>query len=149
LSDRRAGRLGAALAEHPQLLPPVAVFLLTACNKGRSRMMHSAKAASAIMVGAAVGLGLTAAAAQDKKIVIGVTCDRTGPTQIVGTVLCPAAHDYIEFANATHMLDGYSIDHSEIETGYKVPAAVEAYQRQKLAGAVIMPIYCTPQTHAL
>ena len=28
-------------------------------------------------------------------IVIGVQCDRSGPTQVVGTVLCPGFHDYI------------------------------------------------------
>jgi branched-chain amino acid transport system substrate-binding protein len=88
-------------------------------------------------------------AAQEKKIVIGVTCDRTGPTQIVGTVLCPAEHDYFDYINATHGLDGFTIDHPEIETGYKVPPAVEAYQHQKQQGAVMMPIYGTPQTHAL
>ena len=30
-------------------------------------------------------------AAQD--IVIGLQCDRTGPTQVVGVVLCPGYHD--------------------------------------------------------
>jgi branched-chain amino acid transport system substrate-binding protein len=113
-------------------------------------MVHISRPALALMVGAATGLGFAAgAAAQQKKIVIGVTCDRTGPTQIVGTVLCPAEHDYFDYVNANHILDGYTIDHPEIETGYKVPAAVEAYQRQKQEGAVMMPIYGTPQTHAL
>ena len=104
----------------------------------------------ALMAGAAMVLGFAgAAAAQQKKIVIGVTCDRTGPTQIVGTVLCPGEHDYFNYANAQHLLDGYTIEHPEIETGYKVPTAVEAYQRQKAEGAIMMPIYGTPQTHAL
>ena len=113
-------------------------------------MMRVSTTALTLMAGAAAGLGLAAtAAAQEKKIVIGVTCDRTGPTQIVGTVLCPAQHDYFDYVNANHLLDGYTIDHPEIETGYKVPPAVEAYQRQKQEGAIIMPIYGTPQTHAL
>ena len=113
-------------------------------------MMRVSTTALALMAGAAAGLGLAATAtAQDKKIVIGVTCDRTGPTQIVGTVLCPGQHDYFDYVNANHLLDGYTIDHPEIETGYKVPPAVEAYQRQKQEGAIIMPIYGTPQTHAL
>src|SRR2546422_307548 len=46
----------------------------------------------------AAGSLLTAAPshAQSRgEIVIGVQCDRTGPTQIVGTVLCPGFHDYI------------------------------------------------------
>jgi branched-chain amino acid transport system substrate-binding protein len=113
-------------------------------------MVHTSRTALALIVGAATGLALAAsAAAQQKKIVIGVTCDRTGPTQIVGTVLCPGEHDYFEYINATHGLDGFTIDHPEIETGYKVPPAVEAYQRQKQDGAIMMPIYGTPQTHAL
>ena len=112
--------------------------------------MHIPTTALAFMVGAAAWVGLAVTApAQDKKIVIGVTCDRTGATQIVGTVLCPAQHDYFDYANANHLLDGYTIDHQEIETGYKVPPAVEAYQHQKQEGAIIMPIYGTPQTHAL
>ncbi len=104
----------------------------------------------ALMAGAATGLGLAGtAAAQQKKIVIGVQCDRTGPTQIVGTVLCPGMHDYFSLANAQHLLDGYTIDAPEIDNQYKVPPAVEAYERQKQEGAVIMAVYGTPQTHAL
>ncbi len=80
---------------------------------------------------------------------IGVQCDRTGPTQIVGTVLCPAMHDYFALANSKHLLDGYTIEAPEIDTAYKVPPAVEAYERQKQEGAVIMAVYGTPQTHAL
>ena len=34
--------------------------------------------------------------AADKEIVIGDQCDRTGATQIVGTVLCPAMQDYYQ-----------------------------------------------------
>jgi branched-chain amino acid transport system substrate-binding protein len=113
-------------------------------------MMRIPMTALVSIVGAASWIGLAAtAAAQEKKIVIGVTCDRTGPTQIVGTVLCPAQHDYFDYVNANHLLDGFTIDHQEIETGYKVPPAVEAYQRQKQEGAIMMPIYGTPQTHAL
>jgi branched-chain amino acid transport system substrate-binding protein len=106
-------------------------------------------AALALAVGAATALGGASASAQEKKIVIGVQCDRTGPTQIVGTVLCPAMHDYFAYANAQHMLDGFTIDAPEIDTSYKVPPAVEAYEQQKGQGAVIMAVYGTPQTHAL
>jgi len=43
----------------------------------------------ALALGAVAALGLAGpAAAQEKKVIIGVQCDRTGPTQIVGTVLC-------------------------------------------------------------
>jgi branched-chain amino acid transport system substrate-binding protein len=113
-------------------------------------MTWMAKTALALIVGAATGLALAAAAtAQEKKIVIGVQCDRTGPTQIVGTVLCPAMHDYFDLINSQGGIDGYKIDAPEIDTSYKVPPAVEAYEQQKQQGAVIMAVYGTPQTHAL
>jgi branched-chain amino acid transport system substrate-binding protein len=44
---------------------------------------------------AAAFTGANAVQAEDKEIVVGLQCDRTGPTQIVGTVLCPGYHDYI------------------------------------------------------
>jgi len=113
-------------------------------------MTRISMTALVLMVGAATGLALAGSAmAQQKKIVIGVQCDRTGPTQIVGTVLCPAMHDYFSVANAQHLLDGYTIDAPEIDNQYKVPPSVEAYERQKQQGAVIMAVYGTPQTHAL
>jgi branched-chain amino acid transport system substrate-binding protein len=113
-------------------------------------MVYKSKAALALMAGMAAALGFAAsAAAQEKKIVIGITCDRTGATQLVGTVLCPGMHDYYHYINANHVLDGFTIVDDEIEHGYKVPAGVEAYQRQKQEGAVAMMIYGTPQTHAL
>jgi len=40
------------------------------------------------------------AVGQQKEIVIGVQCDRTGPTQIVGVILCPALQDYINLINS-------------------------------------------------
>jgi branched-chain amino acid transport system substrate-binding protein len=42
-----------------------------------------------------LALAAGSAAAQDKEIVIGLQCDRTGATQIVGTTICPAYHDYV------------------------------------------------------
>ena len=104
----------------------------------------------ALALGALAAVGLAGpATAQEKKVVIGVQCDRTGPTQIVGTVLCPAMQDYYNYINSKGGIDGYKIDAPEIDNSYKVPPAVEAYERQKQQGAVIMSLYGTPQTHAL
>ncbi len=58
----------------------------------------------------ATGSLLTAAPshAQSRgEIVIGVQCDRTGPTQIVGTVLCPGFHDYIALVNSKGGVEGH------------------------------------------
>ncbi len=90
-----------------------------------------------------------AAAADQKQVVIGEQCDRTGPTQLVGVVLCPAILDYMNLINSKGGVEGYKIKLDEIDNEYKVPPAVEAYQRQKAEGAVSMMLYGTPQTQAL
>src|ERR1700686_1467629 len=99
---------------------------------------------------AAGGLWLSGnAAAQDKEVVIGTQCDRTGPTQIVGIRICPAIQDYINLVNSKGGVEGFKLVAPEIDNEYKVPPAVEAYERQKQEGAVSMMIYGTPQTQAL
>jgi branched-chain amino acid transport system substrate-binding protein len=89
------------------------------------------------------------AVAQQKEVMIGGQCDRTGPTQIVGVVICPAIQDYIDLVNSKGGIEGYKIKYNELDNEYKVPQAVEEYQRQKQAGAVSMAIYGTPQVQAL
>ena len=104
----------------------------------------------AVVAGVALAMSLAGTAvAQDKTLMIGVQCDRTGATQIVGTVLCPAMQDYYRLVNSKGGIDGYKINAPEIDNGYKVPDSVEAYQRQKQEGAILMTLYGTPQTVAL
>jgi branched-chain amino acid transport system substrate-binding protein len=100
-------------------------------------------------VAAAVMAFAGTAAAQQKEVMIGGQCDRTGPTQIVGVVLCPAIQDYIDLVNSQGGVEGYKIKYNELDNEYKVPPAVEEYQRQKQEGAVSMMIYGTPQAQAL
>jgi branched-chain amino acid transport system substrate-binding protein len=101
-------------------------------------------------LGASSALAPGAAHAQSKgEIVIGVQCDRTGPTSIVGVVLCPAFHDYVSLVNAKGGVEGYRIKAIEIDHEYKVPPAVESYVRHKKEGAVTMAVYGTPQIYAL
>jgi branched-chain amino acid transport system substrate-binding protein len=87
--------------------------------------------------------------AEDKEVVIGVQCDRTGPTQIVGTVLCPGYHDYISLVNSKGGVEGYKINAIEIDHEYKVPPAMEAHERFKKEGEVLEAVYGTPQIAAL
>jgi branched-chain amino acid transport system substrate-binding protein len=82
-------------------------------------------------------------------IVIGVQCDRSGPTQIVGTVLCPGFHDYIALVNSRGGVEGHKIKAVEVDHEYKVPPAVESYERFKQDGAVSIAVYGTPQIYAL
>jgi len=87
--------------------------------------------------------------AQQKELVIGEQCDRTGATQLVGVILCPGIMDYINLINSKGGVEGYRIRLDEIDHEYKVPPAIEAYERYKAEGAVSIMLYGTPQTQAL
>jgi len=103
------------------------------------------------MMAAGSLLGATPATAQQFKgeIVIGMQCDRTGATQIVGVVLCPGTHDYIALVNSKGGVEGYKIKALEIDHEYKVPPSIEAYERHKKDGAVSIMVYGTPHIYAL
>jgi branched-chain amino acid transport system substrate-binding protein len=85
----------------------------------------------------------------EKTIVIGMQNDRTGPTQIVGNILGPATHHYIDLINKNGGLDGYKIEAPETDTQYQVPPAIEEYEHAKQMDAVSVMLYGTPQTEAL
>jgi branched-chain amino acid transport system substrate-binding protein len=112
-------------------------------------MTRSLAVLMALIVAGGSLLAADPAHAQKKEIVIGLQCDRTGATQIVGTVLCPAFHDYIALINSKGGVEGFPIKALEIDHEYKVPPAVESYERHKKEGAVTMAIYGTPQIYAL
>src|SRR5439155_25506515 len=103
-----------------------------------------------VMAATATALGFAGtASAQQKEVVIGAQCDHTGPTQLVGVVICPAQQDYMRLINSKGGIEGYKINYNELDNEYKVPPAVEEYQRQKVDGVVSMMIYGTPQAPAL
>ncbi len=104
----------------------------------------------AVAVGAVAALGFTGVAgAQQKEVIIGGMCDRTGPTQVNGAGICPAFQDYYDLINSKGGIEGYKIKYLEIDHEYKVPPAVEAYQREKGEGATSIMVYGTPQVQAL
>ena len=80
---------------------------------------------------------------------LGLQCDRTGPTQNIGPFLCPGYHDYVALVNSKGGLNGAKLRVVEIDHEYKVPPAIEAYERHKKEGAVLIGLYGTPQTQAL
>ena len=110
------------------------------------------KAMKWLRIAAAAGataLVSSAAVAQEKELVFGLHCDRTGATQTVGVFLCPGYHDYIGLVNSKGGVEGYKIRVLEIDNEYKVPPAMEAHERFKKEGAVLTGLYGTPQTAAL
>jgi len=98
----------------------------------------------------AAGLCLAGAAtAQQKEILIGSQCDRTGPTQLVGTIFCPGVQDYVNLVNAQGGVGGFKVVINELDNNYQVPPAIEEYERHKQMGIVSTLIWGTPQAEAL
>src|SRR6266436_3735034 len=79
-------------------------------------------------------------------VVIGVAA---GATQVNGVIICPAIQDYYDLINSKGGVEGYKIKYMEIDHEYKVPPAVEAYQREKGEGATSIMVYGSPQVQAL
>jgi len=111
------------------------------------------KRALSLLVGlllvAGVTLGAAAPASAQKEVVLGLQCDRTGATQLVGVNLCPGYHDYVALVNSKGGVEGHKLRVLEIDHEYKVPQGMEAYERHKKEGAVLIGIYGTPHTQAL
>jgi branched-chain amino acid transport system substrate-binding protein len=104
----------------------------------------------ALLLGATSLLAPALSVAQSKgEVVIGVQCDRTGATQIVGTVLCPGFHDYVALVNSKGGVEGFKIKALEVDHEYKVPPSIESYERFKQEGAVSIAVYGTPHIYAL
>src|SRR5262245_8793868 len=112
-------------------------------------MRRKATGILAVAAGLSLCLAGSAAAQQKGEVLIAAQCDRTGPTQIVCVRLCPAIQDYISPVNSKGGVEGYKIVAREIDHEYKVPPAMESYERFKAEGAVSIMIYGTPQTQAL
>jgi branched-chain amino acid transport system substrate-binding protein len=113
-------------------------------------MQHLTRRTLALAGYVAAGLCLAAAAtAQQKEILIGSQCDRTGPTQLVGTIFCPGVQDYVNLINAQGGVDGYKVVINELDNNYQVPPAIEEYERHKQMGMVSTLIWGTPQAEAL
>src|SRR5882724_10737175 len=102
-----------------------------------------------VLVGVTGALGAPSPAMANHEIVIGMQCDRTGATQIVGTILCPGKHDYIALVNSKGGVEGHKIKALEVDHEYKVPPGVESYERHKKEGAVSIDVYGTPHIYAL
>ena len=149
LSGRRAGGPEPAVAQHPELLPDVAILVLRQ-QQGRPKMRHLTRSSLTLAGCVTAGLWLAGgAAAQQKEILIGSQCDRTGPTQLVGTIFCPAVQDYVNLVNAQGGVDGYKVVINELDNNYQVPSAIEEYERHRQQGMVSTLIWGTPQAEAL
>src|SRR5215510_2718564 len=113
-------------------------------------MRRTRRAIVGVAAGATIALCLAGAAtAQQKEVIIGGMCDRTGPTQVNGAGICPGIQDYFDLVNSKGGIEGFKIKYMEIDHEYKVPPAVEAYEREKGEGATSILVYGSPQVQAL
>ena len=113
-------------------------------------MRRLPRVALALAAGVTIGVfAISDLAAQQRQVIVGGMCDRTGPTQINGIAICPGIQDYYELVNSKGGVEGYRIKYIEIDHEYKVPQGVEAYQTVKRDGAVSIMVYGTPQVQAL
>jgi branched-chain amino acid transport system substrate-binding protein len=83
------------------------------------------------------------------EVILGLQCDRTGSTRVLGLSFCGGFRDYVDLANSTGGIESHRIRVIEIDHEYKVPLAIEAYERHKKEGAVTVAVYGTPQLYAL
>ena len=99
-----------------------------------------ARIAAALAFAGALGCNV----ANGQAIKVGGVCDRTGSTRVIGTELCPGVADYIALVNKKGGVLGHKLEYTEMENGYVVPRAVEAYQQLKRDGAVTFFTYGVP-----
>ena len=80
---------------------------------------------------------------------IGLMCDRSGPTQTNGAIMCDAAQDYFRLVNSKGSVQGYKLRPIEVDAEYKVPLGIEAHERWKREGAVSIMLYGTNHVQSL
>jgi branched-chain amino acid transport system substrate-binding protein len=112
-------------------------------------MKRHVSALMAIALSLGMSFAVVGLVAANHEIVIGFQCDRTGATQTIGVNLCPGYHDYIKLVNSKDGVMGHKIRVVEVDHEYKVPPAIESYERFKKEGAVVISVYGTPQIYAL
>ncbi len=82
-------------------------------------------------------------------ITIGAMYDGVGATQIIGQPFKAGFEDYIRLVNRRGGVEGHPINPIIIEHSYEVPKGVDAYERMKREGAVMILTYGTPIAAAL
>ncbi|MDD2919663.1 ABC transporter substrate-binding protein [Rhodoferax sp.] len=107
------------------------------------------KSVMALSAGLGMSMYATQGVAQVNEVVLGVLCDRTGPTQSSGVIMCSAIQDYVKLVNLKGGVEGRKVRALEIDTEYKVPQGIEAYERFKKDGAVSIMLYGTPHVQSL
>src|SRR5438045_1727539 len=89
------------------------------------------------------------AAAQDKIIKIGTALDFTKVYTFVSSEYSQGQRDYLSLINARGGVKGYRLEAMVIDHGNEPQRGIEAYDRFKAEGAVLMDFFSTPVSRAI
>lgn len=105
--------------------------------------------AAMLAVSAGLALGATAAGAQEKVIKFGFAQDFTKVYTFVSSEYSQGQRDYLSLINARGGLNGYMLQANVVDHGNEPQRGIEAYERFKTEGAVLMDFFSTPVSRAI
>jgi branched-chain amino acid transport system substrate-binding protein len=105
------------------------------------------KLALATAIGATVGL--SAAQAQKEPIKFGTPLDFTAVYTFLTNEYSEGQRDYLTLVNEQGGVDGHPIDVTVLDTGNQPQRGIEAYNRLRRDGAVLMDFLSTPVSRAM
>ena len=153
LSGGGAGGPQPVVAQHPQLLPRLAIFVLSMCSneaQGGNAMSKSTSWLRSGHRGRRHGAGGRQPPSRRTRSWCSA-CNATAPAprRPWAYSFAPAITTTSASLNSKGGVEGYKIRVIEIDHEYKVPPAMEAHERFKKEGAVLEGVYGTPQIAAL
>lgn len=95
------------------------------------------------------GVFVPAYAQEKEPIRVGLMYDATGPVSPLNIPIAAGGRDYVKLLNKKGGINGHPIESIEHEFGYKVPLAVEGFERYRKAGVVTYWANGTPVIYAL
>ena len=98
---------------------------------------------------AALACASTAGWAQDKVIKLGFAQDFTKVYTFVSSEYSQGQRDYLSLINARGGVKGYTFEATVVDHGNEPQRGIEAYERFKADGAVLMDFFSTPVSRAI
>ena len=151
LSGRGAGGPEPAMAQYPELLPELAIFLLNqaATEESRDAISDAKEPDTRGMRGGRDVAGRKRfRAAEGDSDRLAMRPHRPDTTRR-HSVLSGRAGLRQNLVNSQGGVDGYKVVINELDNNYQVPPAIEEYERHKQMGMVSTLIWGTPQAEAL
>jgi branched-chain amino acid transport system substrate-binding protein len=107
------------------------------------------KKLKALALAGALALGAVPALAQDKVVKIGFAEDFTKVYTFVTSEYNQGQRDYLSYVNAKGGVAGHTFQANVVDTGNEPQRGIEAYERFKTEGVVLMDFLSTPVSRAI